>query len=367
MNRPCGVIIYEGGSPAEGIETELSRIRNGLTIELMKKCISVAGVDPVILATDRADLKAEADNLRIEIFDTAQKEPFHFGNVLKTICCQFDLDKVLLFSGGSAPLMSGGELQQLLGDLLSSDRVVISNNPQSADVIAFSPTSVLQQIHLPEIDNPLPWILREEGKLPLQLLPVSAGFNFDIDTPLDAVYLSMHPSCPGFVHDYTEKWSGLKERLKAAQTALAVPNSEIVLTGRVGPWIMSFINEHIPCRLRVISEERGMKALGRIDNNLVYSILGRMIDEMGIREFFAYLEDHCDAAFMDTRVLFSHWKLNPDANDRFYSDLGMVSKIRDARIREFTEQALSCRIPVILGGHSVVAGGMLVLVSALVL
>ena len=39
-------------------------------------------------------------------------------------------------------------------------------------------------------------------------------------------------------------------------------------------------------------------------------------------------------------------------------------EIRDPFIRAFTEAAMACPVPVVLGGHSLVSGGLPVLVEA---
>ena len=67
---------------------------------------------------------------------------------------------------------------------------------------------------------------------------------------------------------------------------------------------------------------------------------------------------------MDTRVLFEHfgWKLK--AADRFASDLGEVDLISHPLLKEFTAAALEAPIPVLLGGHSLVTGGLWALIDA---
>jgi hypothetical protein len=70
-----------------------------------------------------------------------------------------------------------------------------------------------------------------------------------------------------------------------------------------------------------------------------------------------------NAAFIDTRVLFTHFGLNLTTADRFYSDLGQHEKINNPFVREFTQQAMESPIPVILGGHSLVSGGLLALIE----
>ena len=91
--------------------------------------------------------------------------------------------------------------------------------------------------------------------------------------------------------------------------------------------------------------------------------MGYFLDEVGLEAFFDYMSRVCSCAFIDSRVLFSHRKLEPSDADRFNSDLGRWQEIRDPFVRDFTRQAVSCPIPVILGGHSLILGGLWALVE----
>ncbi|MDP3058696.1 MAG: hypothetical protein Q8N36_04500, partial [bacterium] len=110
--------------------------------------------------------------------------------------------------------------------------------------------------------------------------------------------------------------------------------------------------------LRVFSEERGMKSLGRESKGQVVSLLGHFLAEVGPEKFFQYISNICDVAFIDTRVLFGHFKLHLSEGERFASDLGLVEEIKNSWLLEFTQAAKLASIPVILGGHSLVTGGM---------
>lgn len=93
--------------------------------------------------------------------------------------------------------------------------------------------------------------------------------------------------------------------------------------------------------------------------------MGYWIDEIGPEKFFARLADTVAAALIDTRVLFAHRKKELSDADRFYSDLGEHELIADPFVREFTRAAKNCGIPVILGGHSLVTGGIFALAEEL--
>ena len=47
--------------------------------------------------------------------------------------------------------------------------------------------------------------------------------------------------------------------------------------------------------------------------------------------------------------------------DRFLSDLGEADAISEPFLRDFTRSALSATIPVLLGGHSLMSGGLMAL------
>ena len=101
-----------------------------------------------------------------------------------------------------------------------------------------------------------------------------------------------------------------------------------------------------------------MVAKGRDVRGEVRSMLGFLYQAVGPHAFFNRLAELSTAVFFDTRVLFHHLGLSLSDNDRFASDLGDPAGIADRAAREFTEAALACPAPVVLGGRNVVAGGL---------
>ena len=94
-------------------------------------------------------------------------------------------------------------------------------------------------------------------------------------------------------------------------------------------------------------------------------MVAMLMDALGVERLFQEaLPELCDAAFIDDRVLWAHRHVWPSPEDRFNSDLFRVELIQDPFTRAFTQAALNSPIPVILGGHSLVSGGMYVLVEA---
>ena len=107
-----------------------------------------------------------------------------------------------------------------------------------------------------------------------------------------------------------------------------------------------------------------MQAAGRDASGEARSLLAFHVREVGAHRFFAELGELADAACIDTRPLLSHLGAAPSRADRFWSDLGCPERIEEPFLREFTEEARQAPIPVLLGGHSLVAGGVILLNEA---
>ncbi|GAG73514.1 unnamed protein product, partial [marine sediment metagenome] len=144
----------------------------------------------------------------------------------------------------------------------------------------------------------------------------------------------------------------------------AIEDSNVLIAGRTNSDVWSYLENNTACRVRLFAEERGMRASGRQKRGEVRSLLGFFIQEFGIKKFFEIINQIADAAFIDSRVILSHFKMWPSANDRFYSDLLKPEKISETFLREFTYEAINASIPIVLGGHSLVSGGLYALVES---
>ena len=79
------------------------------------------------------------------------------------------------------------------------------------------------------------------------------------------------------------------------------------------------------------------------------------------RRFFSELAELAGAACVDTRPILSHLGVRASRADRFWSDLARPEQIEEPFLREFTQAAREASIPVLLGGHSLVSGGLMLL------
>lgn len=354
------VVIFEGGKPRHELERQMFGVREAVVLDTCEKLISHRRISRVIVCSDRERLLGSADRIGAYVVNT--QAGFNFARTLIDVVRQFEIDSLLYMGGSAAPLLREEDVEWMADQLETGD-VVIANNALSADFIAVSPTSVLSGIDLPVTDNFLGYLIWEAGFKRI-LTEERPWLGFDLDTPTDYLILETQK---GVGKRTAEALRGLdwpRDAVRESKEILSRPRPELFLAGRVGTDIVDFLNGHLKSRVRVLSEERGMKALGRDLKGEVCSLLAEFVDSMGPERFFDLVSRCCDAAFIDTRAAFSHWtRGEPSVNDRYNSDLFRWETIDNVKIREFTKAASGARVPVLLGGHTVVGGGLWSLAS----
>lgn len=351
------VVIFEGTRAQSPVEEMLVRVRHAALADNIDKFLSLPRVDRVFLVTNQPGLEQLSNDPRfcIEINNVSPMD-FQFGRELLRLVAQHQIKELVCLGGAAVPLITAGELSLVLQLLGEKEGRFVTNNVQSADIIAFNPATVLCQYPPPATDNALAMLLRYDAGFEQVLLPATLGTQFDIDTPGDVLVLAASPFGGPHLRSTLQNLSLDVSEVERLKHVLRGEYRELVLAGRVGAPAIARLNSHFKVRLRVFSEERGMKALGRLDRGEVVSLLGCWLEECGPEHFFARLAAVADAALIDTRVIFAHMKRELSDADRFYSDLGCHLEIRDQWVKEFTRAAANCPIPVLLGGHSLVAG-----------
>ncbi|MGI6643896.1 MAG: hypothetical protein ACOX3V_07905 [Bacillota bacterium] len=351
-------LVFEGGQAKTSLDEIMTRVRRSVVLDTLERLQSVDSIEEVVLVTNYPDLGREAERLGVTVDCEAPGSPkFHFGRRLREVIVKRRLENVIYMGGAAAPLLSAQEFDDIAQALKRERNLVIMNNVQSADLVAFSPARAVDEIELPDKDNSLGNLLRDIGMRRL-LVPNSGRVNFDLDTPTDVLILGMHPDCGARTKETLASLDWSRRAIDEAFSVLRQPSREVAVIGRVGPAVIQYINANMVHRMRVFSEERGMKALGREDRGEVVSLLGFFLEDVGPRKFFSHLSRIADVAFIDTRVIFSHLRKYLSDWDRFQSDLGHYELIEDPWTREFTKCAIEAEIPVVLGGHSLVAAGL---------
>jgi len=352
--------ISEGSEP----ERMVNGARQAVTLDLVERALTVPGLGPVVVATNSATLGRRLSEYPVHVDLDTPGSTFHFGQRLAELIARYRMESCFYIGGGAGPLLPASGMTAITESLLAADRLVIANNFYSSDFVAFGPTSVLRNYPLPDNDNQLAWLLGEDAGLPIRELPRTAATQLDVDTPADLLTLTAHPGVGPHTRAYLDGLELDTSALDAALPLMLDRDAEILVAGRVSSATWKYLERETACRTRVLSEERGMRASGRQARGEVRSLLGYYLDAVGLDRFFGTLATMGQAVFLDNRVILAHRGLWPSAADRFHSDLRQPAQIVNPFVKALTETAMTAPVPVIMGGHSLVAGGMYALVEA---
>ena len=314
----------------------------------------------------------EVDRLALQEigFDPIQSsvKPFRFGDVLAEIISEKHLDRLAYFGGASAPLMGEEDLLQVFEQILRQKKpTAVVNNLYSSDWAIFNHAHVIEEIksRLPS-DNPLGWVMQQEAQFDVRALPPSASSRLDIDTPADLILLHGHPGIGRHCRDFLSQINQpLLDNISNLRRVLQTPASTLSIIGRASSAIWKELEERTKIWVRIYVEERGMVASQRLAQGEVRSLIADMVDELQPRGFLARLGQMSDAVIWDTRVWMGSRGAWPSDADRFAADLGWSEQISDEALRNLTVAIKESPMPVVAGGHGVVAGGLLALLETL--
>jgi hypothetical protein len=298
-------------------------------------------------------------------------DSFHFGARLAGLCERYDVRRLFYVGAGSLPLLGHEALAEAVAAVAEAEAdspLAVTNNLHSSDWLAVSDASpILRLPHRLPRDNSLGWVLSEEAGVTVRSLPPSAATRVDIDTPFDLLLLSLYPRLPGRLGAYLKAnvTQAQRAQLATALEVLARPGSQVAIFGRVASAAWARLEAHTRIWLRVYSEERGMAASGRQDAGQVRSLAATLLAQVGADRFFALVAEMAEAVLVDTRLFLAHERLWPSPADRYRSDLGDWRGITEPWLRDFTRAAVESPLPVVMGGHGVVAGGLYALTDLL--
>ena len=363
MDTGITLLLFSGGKENTEAETLVTGARRTAALDTLVTAREIPDIERIIVSTDSPDFAHQLSRQQVQVELDAPDEPFHFGLRLQKIITQYQVRKALYMGGGSGVLLSQNQLAGIVSKLKSAERLLLVNNHYSTDFAAFTPADVVQSIDPPPTDNNLSFRLAEAGLEP-DILPRSAATMLDIDTPTDLMTAILHPQLGAHTRRYIEA-SGLS--LTCARSIMAILQdsmAELFVLGRVASSAFAYLETRTACQTRLLCEERGMRASGRQVRGEVRSLAGLCLNEWGAHRFVRELSRLCDGALIDSRVLFAHRGPWPSREDRFNSDMLRSENIRNPFVRQFTEAIQEATIPILLGGHSLVSGGLYALVEA---
>ena len=362
MNRRPTLVVFLGELGDSAGERMVADARYAATFDALETALSTGAYGSAILITDEAPPPA-AGTAPAGVEVIVDRSPFTFDGRLKEIVADRGMESMVYFGGGSVPLLEAEAFRQIATAL--AEPGIVTNNLYSADLVGVSPASAVLEIPQPfASDNPLPRLLRDATNLPVHALERTAATQFDIDSPADIRILAATGAGGHRLRAMLASVALDIDDLRRAMALFTDPTAEILVAGRVGSQVWRQIEQDSACRVRMLSEERGMQADGRLEEGRVRSILGFHLANVGDTRFFTDLAELGNVAFVDYRVIMAHFGELPGRADRFAADLRQPAAIAGPMLRRFVEAAMGAPTPVILGGHSLVAGGLLALIEA---
>ena len=359
------LVLFCGGLGGSAIEEELGAALRECALDTLDEALATGAYAFAVLVADEASAEALSGrlprNVRVDL-DT-QGDEFHLGRRLTDVILRHELERPV-YIGCGLPLIKGDELAAVARVLASQDAAVVSNNYYSADLVGFVPGSLVKDVELPNNDRALPRFLVQRSGLINQSLPRTMTNQFDLDTPGDLAILAYAGGAGPKLSAWIEASGIDTKRLAQAAWLFTDSMAEVLVAGRVNSEVFQFLTSETACRTRIFSEERGMQSMERDLSGEARSLLAFHLKAVGPERFFDEIGEMVQAAFIDTRPLFSHLGLNPTRADRFACDAMQPDGIRDPWLRDFTKAAIEASIPIILGGSTLVASGVQLLSEA---
>ena len=314
--------------------------------------------------------------------DPLAKSPESFGERLARLVHEEPAAArgLIVMGSGAVPLLRPADAQRLVAAALEAGRVALTNNRYSSDVCAMSDTKVLRELPPLPSDNALPRWLAEAAGFQVRELPGRDRLAVDLDTPLDLALVALAHGAPAPLRRLAAASGSAIPRLAELRQLAADPGRELLIAGRSGSRTLHWLERNVRCRVRFLSEERGLRAssplaIGGAQAHRTRNVrpprssLGRLLDLRGPGALAASVAELADGAIIDSRVLLADrlgadeegW---PSAEDRFASDLLRPDSIDDAWLAELTHAAAGSRLPILLGAHSIVGPGVRLLLRA---
>lgn len=184
---------------------------------------------------------------------------------------------------------------------------------------------------------------------PDALFPPAAATLFRLLTGGDLALLAAH--APALLPEEAAALPApeIAQNVLAAARFMAQRAPELLVIGDPGAAGWKHLERETACRVRLLADAPG-------------GLLARLLEASGAARFTQYLRELGDGALVNTRILFDPSD-TPDANDFFWSDLGHPDRVRHRRLRALTDALLASDQAVVLGGASLMAGGIYLLME----
>lgn len=352
---PLDLVVTLGGVAGGELETLMRRALEASALDTLELALHAGPAARAWLVTDAVPETPVPAGVCVEVDDGA----FQFGEFLTRLCEREQVGRLLYLGAGAGPVLGADDLAAYDDSAVAC----VTNNAYSADAFALSPASLLARLDPPpRSDNEVPRRLRDEAGVEVFELERTIASQFNLDAPIDLALLALTGAGGPRLRRCVAAAGLDTERLARAARAFTDRSAEVLVAGRVSARTWRYLERDTPVRVRVLSEERGMVSAGTEADGTARSMLGQLIEAVGpARAFGELLPELGDAAFIDIRPALVQLGIHATRADRFAADLGRAELIEDGRLRALVEAAAASPIPVVLGGHSLVTGGLMLL------
>ncbi len=292
-----------------------------------------------------------------------------FGARLRDLVAHRSSGGLVVVGSGSIPLATVADRRAFVAAAARTDRLALTNNRFSADIVAIARIETLPAIPDLSGDNGLPRWLQDVAGYAVSDLRRRWRLAIDVDGPIDLVLIGPVGGS-GRAEAAAERGIDLgpvATAIAAIRGIAADPRAELIIAGRTSASTLAWLERSTTSRTRAIVEERGLRT-SAAGQRPPASVIGAMLDRDGPGSLGDHLARLGDAAIVDSRVLMAHragadergW---PAAEDRFASDLLLADRIADPWLRELTASVVAAPTPILLGGHTLVGPGVRLVVG----
>ena len=356
MSDGPALILLHGGAGTGEAEGMVARAR--LTAAgVSARAALEGGFGSVVLATNDDGVDGDSS---YTVDRDAPGEPFSVRKRVLGLVEELGAEAVVVMGAGALPFLTAGGFEAVREALAGGGNVAVTNNFYSSDLTGWSPATAIARVGPFERDNVLPRRLRDEAVCEVTVLPRSVRTTFDLDTPADLVVLALSEATAEAIGEALPPEGSLPlAPYRALMPLLCDPDAEILVAGRVGSPTWAHLERETACRVRLVSEERGMASAP--EGHTARSLVGRLLEEVGMERFTDELASLADGVVLDTRVLLAHAGSRATREDRFQGDLLAAGKVTDPWLRDLTAALAAAEVPVLAGGHSLLSGGLMAL------
>ncbi len=338
-----------------------------------EQCAPVRMVNEVRVAVlrDTAERARAAGFDRVRVFATepiaglaveSTRADQCIGDIVATAAT--DAKGPVCYAGSGMPAMTVEDWSAVREAIESG--VATANRMFSCDWVGVPTGRLLSGAAGEPVDNRFALLIKDGTDVPVESFERSARSLLDVDTPADLTVLQAAAGV-GSLEIGTAtaavlgNWQELDEPVQQAFNVFDVMtrhDGDLMIIGRVSGSDWAAVDRNTSCRVRVFSEERGLRTRQR----RARSVLGELFEWAGPDGFLLALEGLGDATIWDTRPFLSHLGWDVSRCDRFWADLGRWDSIADERLRDLVSMLEDSAV--IMGGHSLVSGGMLAGIDA---